>query len=312
MSRIQNYTSCFLVGLSFFLFLVQSDCFAGEKENPPVQLDPARAFQYLSKICRIGPRMSGSHGMQKQQDLISRHFRDLNAQVRYQSFDAEHPVNGTPVRMNNMIISWHPESKNRILIACHYDTRPYPERDSRNPRGIFIGANDGASGVALLMELGHFIPEMDLNVGVDFVFFDGEELVYFDRGTFFLGSEYFAKEYRDNPPEYKYQAGILVDMIGDRRLNLYMEKNSLKYAGDLTRSLWKTANDLGIKEFVMKEKHEIQDDHLPLNKIAKIPTCDIIDFDYPYWHTTQDVPRSCSGKSVALVGNVILNWLQQQ
>ena len=129
----------------------------GEQSAPaaPPTLDAARAYGYLQKICRIGRRPSGSPGMSEQQTVLAEHFTKLGAQVGYQSFDAADPVSGTPVRMSNLIVTWHPKMTERVLIACHYDTRPFPDRDRKNPRGLFVGANDGASGVALLMELGN-------------------------------------------------------------------------------------------------------------------------------------------------------------
>jgi Peptidase family M28 len=281
-----------------------------EDKNGTQQLSAERAFGYLVKICRIGPRPSGSHGMTEQQRLLSEHFTKLEAQVQFQSFDAVHPLDGSAVRMNNMIVSWNPASRERVLLACHYDTRPFPDRDPKNPRGTFVGANDGASGVALFMELGHHMKNLNPTYGVDFVFFDGEELVFGDQGKYFLGSEYFATEYFKNPPNYKYVCGVLVDMIGDRDLALYWEKNSIKFAPQVAESIWKTAKDLKIDEFIPRKKHEIQDDHLPLNQIAGIPTCDIIDFDYRYWHTAGDVPARCSGQSLAKVGRVLLAWLK--
>jgi hypothetical protein len=99
-------------------------------------------------------------------------------------------------------------------------------------------------------------------------------------------------------------------MIGDKDLQLYQEVNSLRYAPQVTNGIWKTAQALGIKEFIAKRKHEVRDDHLPLNQIAKIPTCDVIDFEYPHWHTTHDVPAACSGESLARVGRVLLAWVQ--
>jgi hypothetical protein len=275
-------------------------------------LDAARAYGYLVKICRLGPRISGTKEMADQQKLIADHFTKFGAHLRYQSFDVAHPLSGRPVRMTNMIVSWHPQAKERVLLACHYDTRPWPDRDPVNPRGRFLGANDGASGVALFMEMAHHLPELQPTYGVDFVFFDGEELIYGDRGKFFLGSEHFAKEYRDRPPEHRYVMGVLVDMIGDRDLNLYMEKKSLHYAPEVTESLWAAAARLGVKEFHdhPKPKHDVEDDHVPLNVIAGIPTCDIIDFDYPHWHTTRDVPTNCSGSSLVKVGRVLLYWLE--
>lgn len=281
-------------------------------ESPP-ELDSKRAFDYLVQICRIGPRPSGSAGMNKQQTLLIEHFSQFDVQVKLQPFDARDPLSGVPVRMNNMLIQWHPEAQERLLLCCHYDTRPYPDRD-RNPlqrRGTFIGANDGGSGVALFMELAHNIRKINPTFGIDFVLFDGEELIYGDQGKYFLGSEYFAKEYRDHPPEHRYIWGVVVDMIGDRTLNIYQERNSLKYAPDLVRSIWKTANRMGAKQFVPKVRHEVLDDHLPLNDIARIPSIDIIDFDYPQWHTSKDIPANCSGESLAIVGNVLLQWMQE-
>ena len=285
------------------------------EQKGPETLDAKRAYQYLVQICRIGPRVSGSRGIAEQQKLIVDHFGKFNAQVRFQSFDAVHPLSGAPVRMNNLVVSWHPKAKTRVLLACHYDTRPYPDRDRFNPRGTFLGANDGASGVALFMELAHHMQALKPTYGVDFVFFDGEELVYGKsraaQGKYFLGSKYFATSYRDRPPQHRYVYGVLVDMIADRNLNLYMEKNSLKLAPKLTKQIWAAARKLKVREFKRRAKHDVQDDHIPLNQIARIPTCDIIDFDYPYWHTTEDAPSNCSGESIVKVGRVLLEWLSQ-
>ncbi|MBW3540230.1 MAG: M28 family peptidase [Planctomycetes bacterium] len=289
----------------------------GPRERPPANpLDASRAFGYLVEICRLGPRPSGSEGMEKQQEVLVAHFEKHGAQVRLQEFDAAHPLNGQPVRMRNLIASWHPEAERRVLLCCHYDTRPWPDLDPVNPRGTFVGANDGGSGVALFMELAHHLPKLKLPFGVDFVLFDGEELVYGDRGEYFLGSKHFANEYALDPPKHRYVCGVLVDMVGDKQLNLYKEANSLKYAPDVTNSVWRTARRLDVDEFIGRRRHEIQDDHLPLNQIARIPTCDVIDFDYgpqysPHWHTTRDVPENCSGESLAKVGYVLLEWLAE-
>ncbi len=275
-------------------------------------VDAERAFGYLKEICLIGPRISGSTGMEEQQKLVSEHFVKLGAQVKFQTFDTAHPQTGNPVRMTNIIISWHPKAKERVLLCCHYDTRPEPDREllPHNKRKPFIGANDGASGVALFMEMGQHLPLIQPTYGVDMVLFDGEELVYGFRDKYFLGSEHFAKQYRDRPPEHRYVYGVLVDMIGDKQLNIYQERNSLDYAPELVASIWKTAARLGVKEFIARARHEVRDDHLPLNDIAHIPTIDIIDFDYPYWHTLKDIPANCSGESLAKVGTVLLEWLQ--
>jgi glutaminyl-peptide cyclotransferase len=271
--------------------------------------DGARAYGYLQKICRIGRRPSGSRGMSEQQTLLAEHFTRLGAEVSYQSFDAADPLSGQPVRMANLIVTWNPKATDRVLVCCHYDTRPYPDRDRRNPRGLFVGANDGASGVALLMELGNQMHDLHPSRGVDFVFFDGEELVYQNQGKYFLGSTYFAQQYHDGAPPYRYAAGVLLDMVGDKDLDLFPEKTSVRLAPGVTHAIWAVAKGLKIREFHPTPRHEVSDDHIPLNEIAHIPTCDVIDFDYPYWHTAMDVPSRCSGESLAKVGRVLMRWL---
>ena len=154
--------------------------------------DAVRAYRYLQSVCRLGPRPSGSQGMQAQQRLLSAHFARFGARVTRQSFDRPDPRNGKAVRMTNLVVSWHPRRTNRILLCCHYDTRPFPDLDPVNPRGRFLGANDGGSGVALLMELAHHMQSLDTRVGVDFVFFDSEEYLFEQGGRtlgkFFLGA----------------------------------------------------------------------------------------------------------------------------
>ena len=212
--------------------------------------------------------------------------------------------------MENMFVQWHPEKKQRILLSAHYDTRPFPDEDPRNPRGTFVGANDGASGTALLAELAYLVRGYKGPFGIDFVLFDGEEFVFQQRGEYFLGSRYFATAYRNEPPAYRYKWGVLLDMVADKELQIYYELNSLRFARPLVMDIWKTAARLGVKEFRARSRHEIRDDHLPLNQIAGIPTCDLIDFDYPHWHTTRDNVRACSGSSLVAVGRVVLEWLK--
>lgn len=294
----------------------------------PVRFDGKRSYGYLKAICDLGNRMSGSPGMRRQQQLLETHFEKLGATVSYQRFKAKHPLKSSQrVPMANMIIQWHPEAKQRLLLCAHYDTRPLPDRDP-NPNlrrsGVFLGANDGASGVALLMELGHHVKQLSLNYGLDFVMFDGEELVYFngrtDLGPYFLGSTWFAQQYRKNPPKYKYDAGVLFDMVADADLTLYQEKNSATWekTRPLVKEIWATAQRLGVKEFIPRVKYDVSDDHFPLNKIAKIPVCDVIDFSYPdyprnrFWHTTADAPGRCSGQSLEKVGRVTIEWLSNK
>ncbi len=171
--------------------------------------------------------------------------------------------------------------------------------------------------------MAHAIPDLQTKVGVDLVLFDGEELIYDenrDRDNYFLGAKIFALDYANGKKTYQYRAGILVDMIGDADLKLYYEVNSYQYAPKLVREVWGVADKLKLKEFVPQIRHTVRDDHLSLNEIGKIPTIDLIDFDYPrsgsrvqsYWHTTMDTPDKCSGESICKVAAVILEWLKLQ
>jgi hypothetical protein len=285
-----------------------------------IPVNGERAYGYLNDLCALGPRVSGTAGMLKQQELLAAHFTKLGGRVSRQEFAVRHPQDGSRVDLANLIVEWHPERKERILLCCHYDTRPYPDEDPINPRGEFLGANDGASGAAVLMELAHHMAGLKCRYGVDFILFDGEELVYEKaRDPYFLGSEHFARQYAAHPPAHKYKYGVLLDMVGDANLQIFREVNSLRTFAtrQLVGDIWNVARDLGVREFIAVTRYEVRDDHLALNDIARIPTIDIIDFEYPggrspnYWHTTQDVPANCSALSLAKVGWVVRTWLER-
>jgi len=265
--------------------------------------------------------------MVAQQKILSEHFEKLGGQVRLQRFRFPHPRDGSPQAAANLIVSWHPQTTRRILLCAHYDTRPEPDNENvpRNERGtVFLGANDGASGVALLMELGYQMPKLQSNFGVDFLLVDAEEFVFSDlaRQRYFVGSEYFSRDYVRNPPAHRYQKAAVLDMIGDRHLQIYQDRNSVWWRDTrpVTQEIWATAKRLGVNEFIArthpKMRTPIRDDHLMLHDVGKIPTCEIIDFDYPrypinrYWHTDADTPERCSGDSLAKVGWVMLEWIR--
>lgn len=280
-------------------------------------------MKMLQQIVDLGPRFSGSDGMLKQQQILEKHFGDFGGQVEYQRFKARNPISKQGVEtvdMANLIVRWHPERTRRILLCAHYDTRPFPDNDPDPSKrsGIFVGANDGGSGVAVLCALAEKMAQFDSDFGVDMVLFDGEELVYNSaRDPFFLGSTHFAQEYATKSQKKKYVAGILLDMVADADLQIYQEVNSRRLAPRVVQQVWATAKRIGVQELRPSARHEVRDDHLPLNEIAKIPTIDLIDFDYPspqqretYWHTTEDTVDKCSAISMAHVGWVVWAWLK--
>lgn len=289
-------------------------------EGQSAGFDGGRAYEYLRAICAFGNRRSGSPGMERQQELLEKHFKDLEVPVEYQRFEAKHPLTGETVPMANMIMRWFPERKERILLCAHYDTRPLPDMDidpRRRREGLFVGANDGASGVAVLMELANQMHTLTDRYGVDMVLFDAEELVYGRRGKYFLGSTHFARKYAQGKRDYQYVAGVLLDMVGDADLTIFQEQHSVAWdeTRPLVHEIWSTAARLGVHEFIPRVGYAVQDDHLPLYHIGKIPVIDVIDFHYPdarnsYWHTTQDQPGRCSAESLGKVGRVMLEWLR--
>ena len=176
----------------------------------------------------------------------------------------------------------------------------------------------GGSGVAVLMELAAAMPALPGPVGVDFVLFDGEEYVFAPRDPYFLGSTFYARQYLADRQAgrlpHTYRCGVLLDMVGDRDLEIWQEQHSVDWPDTrpVVDAIWDVARRLEVRQFVPRPKHAVQDDHLPLRMIAGIPTCDIIDFDYPQWHTTADAPAACSAESLDAVGRVMLAWLREQ
>jgi hypothetical protein len=277
-----------------------------------IPFDGDRAMQYLKDLCAIGPRISGSDGMRKQQEMLKKHFEKLGATVAFQRFEGKQSGNRS-APMANMIITWNPDAKRRILFCGHYDTRPIADRelDRRDWHKPFLSANDGTSTVAWLMELGNQMKNIPLKVGVDFLIFDGEEFIYdTDLDRFFLGSIHFAEQYQKNPPGHQYIAAVLLDLFAGKDATFPMEPYSHFMAGAVLESIWDEAQRLGVKSFVRAHGQEVLDDHIALNR-ARIPAVDIIDFEYKHWHKLSDLPEHCSGEKMAEVASVLTSWAQR-
>jgi len=280
----------------------------------PLPFDAARAMKYLELLCKIGPRISGSDGMAEQQRILKQHFESLGAKVAMQRFVAKQPTVKRDVECHNMIVTWHPERKRRVIFCGHYDTRPLADQEPqrRDWTKPFVSANDGTSTVAWMMELAHQFKEFNPEVGIDFVIFDAEEFLY-DRDAgdrYFLGSEHFAKTYQQQKPEHQYIAAILLDLFAGKGATYPMEGNSRFLAGALLEDVYRVAYALKAKSFVWEPGQEVLDDHLALNKVG-IPAIDLIDFSYTHWHKLSDVPENCSGEAMAEVAKVLTVWVQR-
>lgn len=260
-----------------------------------------RAFAYLEKQCEFGPRVPGTTAHQETQVYLSTELEKYADEVALQPFEFRHQ--DRTVQMNNILARFGEDSGTKILLAAHWDTRPFADRDPNpaNRNTPILGANDAASGVAVLLEIARVLKSKPPPIEVIIVLFDGED---YGRtvSTMFLGSTYFAQ----NMDGWKADFGILLDMVGDRTLELPMEGYSWNAARDLTEAIWRRAEELGLPAFQRRLGPAIMDDHLPLIQ-SGVPTIDIIDFNYPYWHTVEDTPDKCSAESLDIVGQLVID-----
>jgi glutaminyl-peptide cyclotransferase len=264
-----------------------------------------RALGDVEYQVNLGPRIPGSQAHNQTIEWLSSELRGVGWSVEVQ----ETQVLGHPVR--NVVARWG-EGRPWVILGAHYDSRLEADHDpvTKNRKLPVPGANDGASGVAVLTELGRVLPyflDQQNAAGqakfkqVWLVFFDAEDNGSIEGWDWILGSRSFVGGLTEKP-----DAAVVVDMIGDADLNIYMEKNS---DPKLTKEIWSRAEELGFEEqFIPQYRNRILDDHLPFLE-AGIPAVDLIDFDYPYWHTRDDTSDKVSAQSLKIVGDTIMSWV---
>ena len=293
---------------SLFLTLI----FLGCQSNVP-RFDEDHAFSYLVAQCDFGPRNPGSDGYYACLDYLITELDQSANEIILQDFSYQEQRYNKRYNLENIIARFNPDSEFQTVISAHWDTRPWADQeDLRQDRDQpIIGANDGASGVAILLELAKIMGENPPPIGVNLVFFDGEDLgVPGENETYCQGSRFFAK----NLPIPRPDEAINLDMVGDKQLVLPIERYSLEYHPELVRHLWDRAKDMGLDAFIGRVDYAIYDDHIPLNEIAGIPSIDLIDFKYPnsyanFWHTMNDIPENCSEESLGQVGALMVDYI---
>jgi len=258
----------------------------------------ARAYQDILYQSALGPRIPGSEAHMREVDWIKNELGKEKWQVETQ----EGNLGGHPIQN---LIAKRGTGTPWIIIGAHYDSRFFADQDLdlNNRQKPVPGANDGASGVAVLLELARVLPQ-EMNKEIWLVFFDAEDQGDINGWNWILGSRYFASRLEGKP-----DAVVVIDMIGDSNLNIYYETNS---DPDLSKSIWESAAKVGYqKQFIPKPKYSVLDDHTPFIENG-IKAADIIDFDYPYWHTIADTSDKVSPESLRAVGETLINWINTQ
>lgn len=277
------------------------------KQEHKVTFDQSVAWTWLKKQCDLGPRVPNTSPHVKCRDMIFEEVKKNCDKTELQAFTHTWSKDNSKRNMWNVVgfQNWE-NAKTRVVLLTHWDTRPTADQESneKDQKKPITGANDGASGTAVLLEMMRHTKDVPKSLGICYLFVDGEDLGP-GLDEMFLGAVHFAK----NQPKPKPDYGILLDMIGDADLKIPVEPNSYKKAQSLTMALYRHAKTVGLeKTFPMEMQTEIYDDHLALND-AGIPTVDFIDFDYEPWHTLRDTPDKCSAESLGKVGKFIETWL---
>lgn len=295
------------------------------KPSPKANADSL--FHFVKSQVAFGPRVPGTLAHANAAEWFVSKFEEYGAQVTVQAFDAN-IYDGTPVRLKNVIASFNPSVKKRILLAAHWDTRPFSDRDSEDKYAKLDGANDGASGVAVLLEIARILHSQTAPaVGVDMILFDGEDWGEHNEegGTdlpegldswWALGSQYWSKN--KHIANYSAFYGILLDMVGAPEATFYYDSVSQQNAGRVLNKVWDISHANGYQSYFKKQLGftGIVDDHVFVNQYARIPMIDIIDFQQgsftPVWHTQNDNLENISKQTLEVVSNVVLSVLYNE
>jgi glutaminyl-peptide cyclotransferase len=276
------------------------------------------AYGFVSAQVKFGPRVPNTPAHEKCGDYLINFFKQAGAKITVQQFETN-AYDGKKLMLRNITASYNPDAPKRIILAAHWDTRPFADQDSNKSyySKPIDGANDGGSGVGILLEVARAINgfKSKPGVGVDLILFDGEdygapeEFEGSHANTYCLGSQYWAMNGHSNG-----YYGILLDMVGAKDATFAMEGLSMQYAGNIVQKVWQTGNALGYsKYFIYHETGPITDDHAYVNELAKIPMIDIIEFKIgganyfgSYWHTHNDNMSVIDKNTLKAVGQTLL------
>lgn len=281
-----------------------------QKKSP--NFDEGAAYAFVKKQVDFGPRVTNSAAHKKCGDWLVAELKKYTDQVIEQKTDITN-FDGQKLKVRNIIAEINPKAANRILLCAHWDSRPYADQDVTKQTEPILGANDGASGVGVLLEIAKVLKANPVNVGVDIILFDAEDLGKSEHeNSYCLGSQYWSAN--PHKPNYKATFGVLLDMVGAPGAKFAWEEVSVEVGELILQNIWQTAGNLGYSDnFIYYKKAGIIDDHYYINKIAKIPTVDIIHYDaatpsgFPaHWHTHKDDMSAIDSKTLKAVGQTVL------
>ena len=309
-----------------YLSLVVLSCNQNNRSRTEVFLKPSpvfnedSAYKFVANQVAFGPRVPQSAAHSSCGNFLVQSLSRFGFSVVEQE-DSVYGYDGRLLPLRNIIGSTNPKNPKRILLGAHWDTRPYADRDDTLQTVPFSGANDGASGVGVLLEVARAISSNKSDIGIDIVFFDLEdqgmpeyEIRTANQEHFFcLGSRYWSS----NLGAYSAEYGIILDMVGASGATFTMESTSRKYAEPIVKMVWDVANKLGYNDYFKYNKTpSVIDDHTYINEIAAIPCIDIIHFDastptrfWKAWHTHQDNMESIDRKTLKAVGQTVLQTI---
>jgi len=320
---LRSFSSSFLFLLGILTLGSCTSDNAGKKSNPAptpsVQVprfDADSAYAYVSRQVDFGPRVPNSEGHARTRDWLIAKLESFGAEVIRQDFQAT-AYTGEKLNATNIIGQYNPEASKRIILAAHWDTRPFADSDLETERKNepILGADDGASGVGVLLEVARQLGENPIDLGIDIIFFDAEdygEKEGEDEKTWGLGSQYWSANFHE--PGYDARYGILLDMVGSKGARFPQEGFSLRYARAQVEKIWTLANQMGYGNFfVNSQAPAVLDDHYFVNTIAKIPMVDIINKPAQtesgfgkHWHTHEDNMDIIEQRTLRAVGQVVL------
>lgn len=304
---------------------------SSEEKPATVVLQPApdfnadSAYTFIEKQVSFGARVPNTKAHKDCANYLIDKLKSYQWQVIPQQFEAK-AFDGTILKSTNIIASIKPQAKKRILLAAHWDTRPFADQDKARKNEPIMGANDGGSGVGALLEIARLL-QMDtakLSIGVDIIFFDSEDYgqrqdektTAYQENTWCLGSQYWAKN--KHTPTYSAFYGVLLDMVGGKGAKFYQEENSMKFAPSIVQKFWAMGQQLGYKDYFVAEPcGAITDDHLYVNEMGHIPMIDIIHY-HPrvgfgeFWHTHSDNMQVIDKQTLKAVGQTLVQMLYNE